>query len=966
MTPLNQAERKQAERALRESEEKLRAQYKGIPVPTYTWQRVGEDFVLVDYNDAAEVITRGNVADFVGRTATEMYRDRPDIREELSRCYTEKTSIKREMEYRFETTGESKHLAVNYVFVPADLVMVHTEDITDRKRAEEAVRESEEKYRHIAENPIDGVAMAQEGRIVYVNDAYCRIFGYEKEELIGKSLLVVVAPEDRPLIEERAQKRFEGKEVPNHYVFRGMKQDGTRLWIEVSSSEAFVYKNKPTILAILRDITERRRAERALERRATQLATVGEVGRQIASILELDELLRQIVNLLEDALGYRYAYIFLLDEGSKELVLRAGAGPTGKVLEGTRIGVEARSINAYVARAGKFLLANDVAQEPMYLLVEEAPDTKSELAVPIKVKDEVIGTLDVQSTEINTFDESDLFTLQTLANQAATAIENARLYQETQRRLQELEMLHQVSAGIVSTLELEKTLQLIMDSAVKAIPSAQKGSLHLLDQERDELVMRAGSGFSREVMEAATFKVGEGYAGWAFAHNQPVIIDNVNTDPRFKPIDLLEVLEEKSAICVPLVVKGKTIGTITLDNITSYGAFDQNHLHLLSAFAHQAAIAIENARLYGETKHLAATDPLTRLWNRRHIEERLRGEIARASRFHHPLSVLVMDIDNLKLFNDTYGHPAGDEVIRTVADTLLTSCREIDIVGRYGGDEFAVLLPEADPQGSAVVAERILGSLEKVPFQAPGGTKVPINISIGAASYPSDGEEGDRLFSLADTSMYRAKVAGGGQFASLTAGPEEMPEELAVAFDVLQGLLITVDAKDRYTFEHSQEVTKRSLALARAVGLSEEEMRALEVAGKLHDVGKIGIPASILRKPGPLTGEEWTVVQEHPRLGYLILQQIPQMETVLQAVLHHHERYDGNGYPSGLTGEDIPLLSRILATADAFSAMMTDRPYRKAFTLEEALDELRRCAGKQFDPELAEKFIELVEKGEIE
>jgi len=287
-------------------------------------------------------------------------------------------------------------------------------------------------------------------------------------------------------------------------------------------------------------------------------------------------------------------------------------------------------------------------------------------------------------------------------------------------------------------------------------------------------------------------------------------------------------------------------------------------------------------------------------------------------------------------------------------------------VGRYGGDEFAVILPEADARGAAIVAGRILAALEREPFQASNGAKVPINISIGAASYPSDSDEADRLFSLADAAMYRAKVAGGGQFASLTVGPEEVPEELVAPFDVLQGLLIAVDTKDRYTFKHSQEVTKHALALARAVGLSEEEMRALEVAGRFHDVGKIGVPNSILRKPGRLTREARRIVRLHPRIGHMILQQIPEMETMLEAVLHHHESYDGTGYPDGLKGKEIPLLARILAVADAFSAMRTDRSYRQTLTLEEAIGELRRNAGRGFDPELAQKFTELVEKGEIE
>jgi len=689
--------------------------------------------------------------------------------------------------------------------------------------------------------------------------------------------------------------------------------------------------------------------------------TLRQATQALSTTLDLQEVFESILRGLQRVVPYDSASVQLLKDDHLEII--GGYGfPNLDELLGLSFPLDGENPNRQVMASRAPFIVEDAPA--VYNAFREEPHAQAGirawLGVPLLFGDRLIGMIALDKQMPSFYTEEHARLARAFAAQAAVAIENARLYEETQRRLRELQMLHQASASILSTLELDKTLQLIMDSAVKAIPSAQKGSLHLLDEEHNELVMRAGYGFSPEVMKAATFKVGEGYASWALAHNQPVIIDNVTTDARFKTIDLPEVHEEKSAICAPLAVKGKTIGTITLDNVTSYRAFDEDDLQLLSAFADQAAIAIENARLFEATKRLAATDPLTGVWNRRHIGERLRTEVARARRFHHSLSVLVMDIDNLKLFNDTYGHVTGDNIIRTVAQAVLTSCREIDIVGRYGGDEFAVILPEADARGAAVVAERILAVLEKEPFQASNGTKVPINISIGAASYPSDSDEADRLFSLADAAMYRAKVAGGGQFASLTVGPEEVSEELVAPFDVLQGLLISVDTKDRYTFKHSQDVTERALALARAVGASEEEMRALEIAGRLHDVGKIGIPTHVLRKPGPLTLEEWQMVQQHPRLGHMILQQLPQMETVLQSVLHHHERWDGNGYPEGLKGKEIPKLARILAIADAYSAMLADRPYRKALSQEEALEELQNCAGTQFDPELAELFADLV------
>jgi len=172
--------------------------------------------------------------------------------------------------------------------------------------------------------------------------------------------------------------------------------------------------------------------------------------------------------------------------------------------------------------------------------------------------------------------------------------------------------------------------------------------------------------------------------------------------------------------------------------------------------------------------------------------------------------------------------------------------------------------------------------------------------------------------------------------------------------------------KDKYTIKHSNKVAEVAVLIGKSLGLSEEQLKALEFAGKLHDIGKIGIPDEILKKPGPLTPEERKIIEEHPRLGYLILQQLPAMQELLKAILYHHERYDGKGYLQGLKGEEIPLFARILAVADAYSAMRSDRPYRKALSKEEAIEEIKRNMGKQFDPKIAEKLIELLESGALE
>ncbi|MGB5933135.1 MAG: GAF domain-containing protein, partial [Anaerolineae bacterium] len=594
-------ERKRTEEALRESEEKFKAQYKGIPVPTYTWQRVGEDFVLVAYNDGAEAITHGNVADFVGRTAGGMYRDRPDILEELSRSFIEKTTIKREMEYRFTTTGESKDLAVSYVFVPPDLVMVHTEDITQRKQAQREIEERRFYLEGLLTAAPDAiVTLDAHQRIVEWNPGAEKLFGYSQEEVIGRDIDDLITNSNT--YEEAVgytQMVMSGKDLPPVETVRYPK-DGYPVDVLVAGSPILVGDELIGLVAVYTDITESKRVEKALERRATQLATVGEVGRQIASILDLDELLRQIVNLLEDAFGYRYAHIFLLDEDSNELVLRAGAGPPGRLLEGTRIAIEGRSINTCVARTGKPLLANDVAKERMYLHLEEVADTKSELAVPIKLKGEVIGTLDVQSTELNAFDESDLLTLQTLADQAAVAIENARLYEKEREQREEAETLRQATQALSTTLDLQEVFKSILSELQRVVPY-DSASVHLLKGECLEII--GGHGFPNldELLGISFPLNGDNPNRQVMATRAPFIVEDapaVYSAFRKEPHAQAGI---RAWLGVPLLFGDRLLGMIALDKQMP-GFYTEEHARLALAFAAQAAVAIENARLHEETQ----------------------------------------------------------------------------------------------------------------------------------------------------------------------------------------------------------------------------------------------------------------------------------------------------------------------------------------------------------------------------
>ena len=330
-----------------------------------------------------------------------------------------------------------------------------------------------------------------------------------------------------------------------------------------------------------------------------------------------------------------------------------------------------------------------------------------------------------------------------------------------------------------------------------------------------------------------------------------------------------------------------------------------------------------------ESQRLARTDALTQLANHRSLLDSLSREVEASVKSGCPLSVLMMDIDGFKLFNDTYGHAVGDEALKLVAGVLRDVSGEVALAGRYGGDEFLVVLPDTDKVAAKALGERVMAAVGKIEFKTGDGIPVPISLSLGLASFPEDAESKDRLLAVADGAMYEAKRLG-----SVDRRAPRMVamdgEQFHTVFGALDSLVQAIQYRDRYTKTHSDMVAEYAAKLALQAGLSDEGVRALRIAGVLHDIGKLVIPDEILKKPGPLTEAEYEVIKRHPMVGEMLIRESPFLEDVMQAVGCHHENYDGSGYPRGLRGEEIPLPGRVMTIVDAYSAMRLDRPYRKA------------------------------------
>ena len=367
-------------------------------------------------------------------------------------------------------------------------------------------------------------------------------------------------------------------------------------------------------------------------------------------------------------------------------------------------------------------------------------------------------------------------------------------------------------------------------------------------------------------------------------------------------------------------------------------------------------------RILRQTEELVEStrrDALTGILNHGALVSELAVAIEGARAADRPIGVALVDLDNFRLLNDTHGHAAGDDVLCRLAAHFRAALPPGTTFGRYGPDEFLLIAAAADVEVIEPAIEAIRNRLVDESLQFDTTERMPISISAGIAVFPEHAASVTELLSTVAVVLTEAKASGGD--ATRVAGRTPAETDQGRSFGVLQGLVFAVDTKDRYTKRHSEDVARYAVFLARALGFEETELQAVRTAGLLHDVGKIGIPDTVLRKPGKLTDAEYDIVKQHVALGDAIVRDVADVEMVRAGIRHHHERWDGRGYLHALAGEEIPLIARILAIGDAFSAMTTTRPYRKALSIEEALRRLGDAAGTQLDERLVTIFLREIE-----
>lgn len=525
---------------------------------------------------------------------------------------------------------------------------------------------------------------------------------------------------------------------------------------------------------------------------------------------------------------------------------------------------------------------------------------------------------------------------------------NRDLEQIVEVRTSQLQSLYSLSKAVGNSLDVEGVLKNSMDHALTAL----KGDALILN-----LTPFAFSGFSR----LTEFVRHQGLEQDLWVLDRMNILDAIWSGATGVVHDTDFRRHMKYAIA-PVQCKGKALGWICI--LRRNSAFDPTESSLIEGIGTEIGTALENARLYEVARQMADIDTVTGLLNHRATQERFEYMFKAAEDMKEPMSLIMVDIDNFRYFNDTYGHLAGDTVLKCVARILRDVSRAHDTPARYGGDEFIIMLPNTDVEEAKTVAAKLQALVSVEGYPEPGTDRViPFSLSVGVASFPSGAASRAELLYQANHNMSQGQRTNttGTNARRIVRKPTSGSGE---SFDLLDSMISAVDNKDYYTRAHSEEVTEYALWIAQELGLSEEAMKTIRFAGLLHDVGKIGIPDEILRKPGQLTDEEYEVMKQHPVVGAMIVSSIPDMAEILPGVKHHHERWDGKGYPDALAGEAIPLLARILAVPDTFSAMTTDRPYRKGMKWSEALYKVKQGRGSQFDPDIVDAFLRAIEKRE--
>ncbi|MGQ9622786.1 MAG: PAS domain S-box protein [Candidatus Caldatribacteriaceae bacterium] len=767
-------------------------------------------------------------------------------------------------------------------------------DITERVRAEDTLRESERKFRILAELSPAAIVIYQDNRYIYCNRMAEILTGYTQEKILSMPLLAFIHPEDQERARRNAEARQRGEKAEDEYELRIVRKDGAVRWTFLRGATIHL-EGRFAGLAVLLDITERKIMEEHILRLNQVLKAVRNVNQLITKEKERQRLAEGVCRELMEGCGYSGVFVALSPQREEEtLILSLGFGDISPLLNKLCQEFKRDSALRRTLRVGK-----DCNGHP--LLVSLLRPEEDLFVVPLEWSGTYFGILGVSLPSPSIGGEEEEALLFELSQDLSFALYSIKLEKEQEEIYRALEESEAQYADLFyNMVEGFALREMIFDEEgnpvdyrfLKVNPAFE----HLTGLRKEDVIGKT----AREVLPTLEPFWIETY-GRVAQGGRPVTFEHY-----------AEPLKRYYSITVYSPRPGQ-FATI-FNDIT------------------ERKLAEERIR------YLTFHDVLTGLYNRTFFEQEA-NHLDTPENL--PLSIIMGDLNGLKLINDAFGHAMGDELLRQAARILEEICAGRGIVARLGGDEFVVLLPRTSSTEVQALGEKIQEAFHRTFVES-----IPLSISLGYGTKTESKESLSEILRIAENWMYQRKLI----------------ERTSLHNRVLQAFRASLQAVTQETEEHSQRIRDLALRLGKALGLSQRELDELSLLAEFHDIGKITIPRTILEKSGPLNEEEWSIVKKHPEVGFRITQSIWELSSIATYILFHHERFDGQGYPRGLKGENIPLLSRIIAVCDAYDAMVSSRPYRRAYTKKEAMEELKRCAGTQFDPRIVEIFVKILEE----